>query len=187
MMIKYIVLKEFVRITSKWVTIIGEQCKDSGGVPFQYWRVEKDHSLIILPVQKNHILIPAPVYRHGVGKSTCDLPGGRFQNNVVGKITCAAEAILNRELHTQRKDIEAIEPLFAHSLFINSSFSNQKLFACVASISDDWRETTDYPIARYSLSEIGMASLLEKLECLQCRAVLLEYLYQRKKLRSNNV
>ena len=176
---KFTVLNEFIRVTSKWVTIIGEKCKEKEDVPFEYWRVEKDHSLIILPMQNNYILLPPPVYRHGVGVMTLDLPGGRVASTNAEGLVNAACTILNRELCVCPADVDHIQPLFKSPLLINSSFSNQKLFAFTAVINSSWEASPETEISRYSLSVQGLTALLESMECLQCRSVLLEFFYQK--------
>ena len=45
-------INRFVTIQSKWVTILGENVLDSEDNQLEYWRVEKDDSVIIFPLHK---------------------------------------------------------------------------------------------------------------------------------------
>ena len=43
-------LQKFVEISSPWVTLIGEKLRDPHGQILDYWRVEKNDSVIIIEV-----------------------------------------------------------------------------------------------------------------------------------------
>ena len=68
-------LSESVRVTSQWVTLIGERWLCDKGKELEYWRVEKADSVIVLPIQAGHIVCVAPTFRPGIGRATLDLPG----------------------------------------------------------------------------------------------------------------
>jgi hypothetical protein len=164
---------QFIRITSPWVTIIGERCSDSSRPAFEYWRIERDDSLIVLPLQEDNILLLEPVYRHGIGKSTLDFPGGRAA--AIEDLEASALAILKRELSVSHEDVRKLTPLIGKGLFINSSFSNQRLFAYAARLADSWVPPGEVKVLRYPASREGIGALLATLECLQCRCVLTEF------------
>ncbi len=72
---RFKVVDEFIRITSPWLTIIGERCSDGLRPAFEYWRIEKDDSMIVLPFQGDDVLLLEPVYGHGIGRPSLDFPG----------------------------------------------------------------------------------------------------------------
>ncbi len=59
---------------------------------------------------------------------------------------------------------------------MNSSFSNQKLYGFVAHIKDITKLVPELVAVTYALTSDGVQNLLEKITCLQCRAVLLEWI-----------
>ncbi len=165
-------LDRFVEFRSRWLTVIGEHLQDAQGKQLEYWRVEKADSAIILPIQHRHLLLPHPSYRPGVGKATLDFPGGRVLQDA--DLIKTAQQILCRELSISPAMITALEPLNPQGWEVNSSFSNQKLYGLIAAIEPDADRGSS--IIRYPVSEAGIRSLLEDLTCLQCRAVLQEWL-----------
>ena len=48
-------VESFVRVGSRWVTLIGERWRCDKGKILEYWRVEKADSVIVLPLQGKHI------------------------------------------------------------------------------------------------------------------------------------
>jgi hypothetical protein len=167
-------LERFVEIRSSWLTLIGEKIQDERQQIFDYWRVEKADSVVIITIQKDCFLLPKPDYRPGVGQITLDFPGGRvlpgqtMLNNVF--------QILDRELGIKQSEIINIHPLNQIGWSINSSFSNQKLYGFVAEITPEITVTEEkmYPHT-YFTNTSGINELLQDLTCLQCRAVLLEW------------
>ena len=163
----------FVTIQSPWVTLFGENLLDANGNRLEYWRVEKDDSVIILPIHKNQIIIPPPFYRHGIQTVTLDLPGGR--NPVGVNPADTAFSILERELHVTRSFIRSMSVLNTEGWLVNSSFSNQKLYGYLAEIAESFEFLDDSQIQRFSVNPEGVRELLAKIHCLQCRAILLEW------------
>ena len=161
-----------VTIESPWVRLIAERWRDDQGRPLDYWRVERVHSVIVAPIQAGQLLLPRPQFRPGLGRATLDLPGGRLPANQTP--LSAASAILARELGLPYGAITTLRPINQQGWAINSSFSNQLLFGVVAWIDPAWPPTL--PHETLSFDRVGLRALLDRLECLQCRAVALELL-----------
>ncbi len=166
-------LTECVRVSSAWVTLIGEHWLCDKGKELEYWRVEKVDSVIVLPLQAGHVYCVAPTFRPGVGRATIDFPGGRLP---AGKEPSdIVSVLLERELAIPPEAIYRVEPLNSRKWLINSSFSNQGLWAFVADID----QAVEIPAARIgakaTVDETGLNQLATELDCLQCRTVLLEW------------
>jgi 8-oxo-dGTP pyrophosphatase MutT (NUDIX family) len=167
------VLKTYVVVSSPWLNLIGESLEDSNGRVYDYWRVEKTHSAIIIPVQSDHLVVLQSVYRPGVNQFTIDFPGGRIEKGQTPRN--AALNILDRELGVDISkifDIEAVNPL---GWSVNSSFSSQRIFGFVCQIDPKVQITAKNDCAFYPTSELGVSALLKELTCLQCRCLLLEW------------
>lgn len=67
-----------------------------------------------------------------------------------------------------------LSPLNPEGWAINSSFSNQTLYGFVAHISNI-KQLSELVSAVYPVDSLGIQELLQKLTCLQCRSVLLEW------------
>ena len=52
-----------MKMRSSWVTFIGEHLQDDSGKLLDYWRVEKEDSVIIIPIQNQQFLFLVPMYR----------------------------------------------------------------------------------------------------------------------------
>lgn len=163
----------FLDMRSKWFTLIGEHLRDHKGQLLEYWRVERAHSVIILPIQTNQLLLMPPSYRPGVGESTLDFPGGRLPETAPPEQ--AAKVILSRELGVEAKGILELESLNPNGWHINSSFSNQKLYGFVAKLHPDWDIASHCLGPTFPVSPMGIRNLLGVLSCLQCRMILLEW------------
>jgi hypothetical protein len=168
------ILDRFVEIRSPWVTFIGEHLQDDTGKILDYWRVEKEDYVIIIPIQNQQFLLPIPMYRPGVGAKTLDFPGGRVPT---GKTPVeVVPIILKRELGITENAIESLSPINREGLAINSSFSNQKLYGFVTKISHNFAINPELLGTIYPTNQEGISALLNKLTCLQCRSLLLEFL-----------
>ncbi len=166
-------LDRFVEINSDWVKLIGEHLETGEGQVLEYWRVERADSVVILTIQADKFLFPAPMYRPGVGEATLDFPGGRVP---AGSTAAAAvSAIIKKELGVSESAIAHIRPLNAIGWAINSSFSNQKLYGFVAELDPEVIVNPELIGAAYSVTSAGIRDLLKELTCLQCRALLLEW------------
>ena len=172
--ISWKILSRFVEIRSSWLTLIGEKIEDNHQQILEYWRVEKADSAVIITIQNDQFLFPIPSYRPGLGETTLDFPGGRIPDNK-NQIE-VIPTILKRELDIEETEIASLTPLNTKGWSINSSFSNQKLYGFVVIISPEASINPDKLGATYPITEPGVNQLLQDLNCLQCRAILLEWL-----------
>jgi len=163
----------FLELHSRWMTLIGEHLQDHQGEILEYWRIEKADSVIVLPIQNGQFLLSPPSYRPGVGQVTLDFPGGRVSDKQTPEQ--AAIATLTRELGIEAAEIVQIIPLNTEGWSVNSSFSNQKLYGFVAHIHSLSNLFPKAIATTYPVSAAGIHQLLQDLNCLQCRAVLLEW------------
>lgn len=167
-------LDELVRIQSKWVTLIAEKWLTDTGETLEYWRVEKADSVIVLPLQGDDLICLPPTFRVGVQRATVDFPGGRVLPNQTPR--AMVPQILRRELGITSDAIQAITPICEQPWLVNSAFSNQKVWGFVAELALGAR--VPQAGGKFRLGSPDISRLLGQLECLQCRAVLLEWLYQ---------
>jgi hypothetical protein len=166
-------LSESVRVASQWVTLVGERWLCDKGQELEYWRVEKADSVIVLPLQAGHLFCVAPTFRPGIGRATLDFPGGRLPaGNMPDDIV---PFLLQRELGVVPEAIRRTEALNDEKWIVNSSFSNQGLWAFVAEIDEAFTIPHDMVGAKAPADAAGVAALLAQLDCLQCRAVLREW------------
>lgn len=162
----------FLELHSRWFNLIGEHLRDHQGNRLEYWRIEKADSVIILPIQADHLLLPSPSYRPGVGQVTLDFPGGRIPAGT--SPDQAAIDTLQRELGIAASAILQLRLMNPQGWAVNSSFSNQKLYGFVADLQADLA-VSELVAASYSVSAEGVGMLLQELTCLQCRSVLLNW------------
>lgn len=167
------ILNRLVSISSGWMTLIGERLEDNQGQVLDYWRVEKVDSVVIVTLQGENLILPVPQYRPGVQRVTLDFPGGRVRNE--GKPLEVVPSILERELGIGKEGILELQLLNEEGWLINSSFSNQKLYGCVAQIDPKISIESDRLGAVYPHTPAGVHRLFQDLTCLQCRAVLQEW------------
>jgi hypothetical protein len=165
-----------VTIESPWVRLLGERWVDDRGVSLDYWRVERAHSVVIMPIWRGALLLPHPQFRPGVQRLTLDLPGGRSQPGSAPLE--AVPALLHKELGLTPAAVVAVELLNERGWVINSSFSNQLLYGAVATIDDSTAVDAERLHATVPYTTAAIAALARELECLQCRAVLQAWLLQ---------
>ena len=168
-------LDRFLEVKSPWMALIGEHLRDDRNRVLDYWRVETANSAVILTVQDNYLILPPATYRPGVGQSTLDFPGGRVPQS--DDPEAAVPEILTRELGVPAEAISRCTSLNQTGWPVNSSFSNQKLYGFVVHLHPSAQLASERVGGKYALTDSGMRSLLEKLTCLQCRAVLLSWLH----------
>ena len=161
----------FLDLQTRWFTLIGEQLETEQGEPLEYWRIERAHSVIVVPLLAEHVILPEPTYRPGVGQATLDLPGGRWSQTYSLEFT--AKQILQRELAVPDAAIVALTRLNQVGWFVNSSFSNQRLYGFVAQLDPSHPPQTAY--VSFPADTAGVQVLANELCCLQCRAVLQEW------------
>ncbi len=168
-------LETLATLASPWVTILLERWQDERGAHLDYWRVERAHSVIVLPIHQERLLLPRPQFRPGVDGLTLDFPGGRLPANMAPLE--AAPAILQRELGVTPGAIAALQPINQEGWMINSSFSNQRLFGVIANLAPDATIPPEQLDRAVPCRRQAVAQLLAQLSCLQCRAVLQEYVF----------
>ena len=166
-------LDRFLEIRSPWFTLIGEHLQDARQQVYDYWRIEKADSVVILTIHSGKLLFPVLNYRPGLGKPTLDFPGGRVYAGQTSET--AARKILEKELGLTEDAIAHLTLLNSSGWPINSAFSNQKLYGFVAEIDPKVSVNPDLLGVTYLATSEGIRSLLKDLTCLQCRAVLLEW------------
>lgn len=171
----------FVDIHSPWLRLIGEKLEDNQGNLLEYWRVEKADSVVIITLQNNQFLFPHLVYRPGIGKVSLDFPGGRVEENKTPSEMIPD--ILKRELGVNQDNIISITPINSVGWEINSSFSNQRLYGFVVELSSNLVIEQGKLGAIYSQSNQGINELLNQLTCLQCRGVLLQWIFNKVPLK----
>ena len=171
-------LNEFVRVGSKWLTLIGESWLCDKGRKLEYWRVEKVDSVIVLPIQAGRLFCVNPTFRVGIHRSTLDFPGGRLPEGKQPKEI--VHSLLECELSIPAAAIRKTIELNKKKWIINSSFSNQGLWGFVAEIDEAFTIPECCIGANVMANESGVSDLLSRLECLQCRMVLLEWQNQKK-------
>jgi hypothetical protein len=129
-----------------------------------------------------YLLLPNLTYRPGLGEPTLDFPGGRVPSG------CSPEdmitKILQRELNIEATAILQITPLNAKGWAVDSSFSNQKLYGFTAQIQPNIELSTNFVGATYPITKEGINDLLKNLHCLQCRAVLMNWLLKEEQQNS---
>lgn len=172
---KYI--SEIARLKTPWIELIGERWRDQAGSDLEYWRTVAPDSVIVIPELEGEYLLPQPVFRPGVGKETLDFPGGRLAE---GKEPAEmARAILERELGAPAAAVTALEPVAPMPLLINSSTSSQRLHGFHARLDAAGVEGRLKDHLAFAADDEALRDLLARLDCLQCRALLLEHLRNR--------
>jgi hypothetical protein len=167
-------LNHVATIASEWVTVLLERWQEASGAELDYWRVEKPDSAIVIPVQGDSLLIPKPAFRPGVGHSTLDFPGGRVSK---GKAPVEmVPEVLGRELGISPSAIMKFESINSMGWAIDSSFSNARLWGFTAWIDPNFLLSAEFLGDRIAFDREGITRLLEDLRCLQCRALLMQWL-----------
>lgn len=165
--------ERILALKTRWLTLFGETLETHQGKSLDYWRVEKADSVIVLPIYQQHLLLPPPMYRPGIGESTWDFPGGRCLDDQMPH--SAATIILQRELGIADSALCYLRPLNQPGWAVNSSFSNQRLYGFVAEVRADTSLLPEKLGATYPITDSGIQALLDKLTCLQCRSLLIEW------------
>lgn len=168
----WVVQQTLLYLSNAWLTLVGERLQPPNTEAVDYWRIEKADSAIVLPVWRGQVILPAPMYRPGLGEATLDLPGGRVAEGQTPLV--AARQILQRELGIEDSAIASLTPLNTVGWPVNSSFSNQRLFGFLAQLQETGEPTRPLADASFPYSPAGLEALLKQLSCLQCRAVVME-------------
>jgi hypothetical protein len=171
----------FCDLKTPWFRLIGEHLETDRGDILDYWRVERSDSVIILPLYRETWLLPPAIHRPGAGVATWDFPGGRALAD--RSLVDSALAILERELQIPPDRVQDCWPLNTEGWWVNSSFSNQRLYGFVAEIDENTELNPAAIGAMYAIRDSQM--LLEKFTCLQCRSLLQQWMIG--KLRIENL
>jgi len=169
-------LSKFVEIKTPWLTLIGEKIKDDRGTILDYWRVEKDDSLIIITQYQKQLIFPKKTFRVGIKKATLDFAGGRVNPSFT--LQENALIILKRELNIDSQDLLVLTQINPEGFIINSAFNNQLLWGFYAQINPDVKLDRTFIDSTYNVTEEDVKELLKELTCVQCRTILLESIYQ---------
>ena len=129
----------------------------------------------MITVQQDRLLLPVRMHRPGVGRTTLDLAGGRLEDRSL--LTATTRDIVRREF-----GIEEAEPIASAELLntvgwdVDSSSSSQRLYGIVASLHPRVAVPGEHLGVSYPATRIGGQDLLADLACVQCRAVVCEWL-----------
>jgi hypothetical protein len=167
----------FLSLHCRWFDLMGEHLQTPAGETLEYWRVEKVDSVIILPIHRQQFLLPPPIYRPGLGQATWDFPGGRVPEGHTAAAT--ATAILQRELGIPSHAVQQLVPINPTVWAINSAFSNQCLHGFVAHLQPTLEIDRAAIGQTWPTTVAGIQALLTDLTCLQCRALLLQWSWDR--------
>ncbi|HUZ22010.1 MAG TPA: hypothetical protein VMU75_15725 [Acidimicrobiales bacterium] len=170
-------LSRMVEVRSPWLSMIGERLRDGTGQELEYWRVEKPDSLLVVTVHDGRLILPPRSYRPGVGRTTLDFAGGRLEDPSM--ILETAQTIVRREFKLSGSDLFASqESLNDIGWDVDSSSSSQRVYGIAAELRREVPVLDDSIGASYPATGLGGRELLRDLVCLQCRAVLHEWLEQ---------
>jgi len=172
---RWAVLARIVEVRSPWLSVIGERLVDGAGQQLEYWRVEKPDSLIVITVHRGRLLLPVPSYRPGVGRVTLDFAGGRLQDPSL--VPATAEVIVRREFNLSGADLVAAEvPINPVGWDVDSSTSSQRVYGLALELRDEVVVSDESIGASFPATRLGGRQALRELACVQCRAVLHEWL-----------
>ena len=168
-------LSRMVEVRSPWLSMIGERLCDATGHEREYWRVEKPDSLLVITIQNGRLVLPACSYRPGVGRATLDFAGGRLEDPcMIGE---TAQASVRREFNLGDGDLfVSQEELNRTGWDVDSSSSSQRVYGIVAELPGELLVPEHSVGACYPATAPGARELLRDLVCLQCRAILYEWL-----------
>jgi hypothetical protein len=187
-------------VSSPWLTVYCERYRDEQNQLLDYWRLQRASSVIVIVIFRNEFILPAPQFRPGLQQCTLDFVGGRRRPGL--SIQETAAQLVTKELHIPSGILDS--PRVKWILLngdgkvdarndddekegwpVDSSVSNQRLYGVVACLNDDDDDQIvsllekNANIRKYSVEQVD--DLLTDLQCLQCRAVLLEWLHRRGK------
>ncbi len=166
-------VSHLVEVRNQWMALVGERLLDSEGNEIDYWRVENTDSLIVIVVSRGELVLPVPAFRPGVGRATLDFCGGRLLDPA--DLDGEAKRIVARELGIDHPDpFEKLERVNTTGWETNSSFESQRVFGAVATLRAGLNIDPSLVGASYAPDDAGVAVLLDRLTCLQCRGVLAE-------------
>ncbi len=170
-------LSQIAELRTPWLSVFGERLRDESGHELEYWRIERPDSLIVVTVHRGRLILPAPSYRPGVARVTLDLAGGRLRH--ASTIPETAREIVRREFDLPGEEGAAVQSVLNPDGWdVDSSVSTQRLFGVSLELADG----VDLPASRvgasYPATPKGGMEALRSLACVQCRAVLSEWVAQ---------
>ena len=170
-------LSRVVEVRSPWLSMIGERLRDATGHEFDYWRVEKPDSLLVITIQDGRLVLPARSYRPGVGRATLDFAGSRLEDP--GTIAETTQATVRREFNLDRcEEFVSLQQLNGTGWDVDSSSSSQRVYGVVAELPRELLIAEQSVGACYPATALGARELLGELACVQCRVLLYEWLEQ---------
>lgn len=158
------------RVETPWLNLVGERWQAEGEL-LDYWRIEHADSVIVIPEAEGRYWFPADEFRPGVGRRTLDFPGGRLPQGDAPEAT--AMTVLTRELAIDPSTVTMLVPINPRPYLVNSSTSDQRLFGFHARLETP-PSAESGGIVSFATEGPDYAELLGRLECLQCRALMLE-------------
>ena len=158
------------RVDTPWLNLIAERW-EADGERLDYWRIEHADSVIVVPESRGRYWLPAEQFRPGVARRTLDFPGGRLTKGSAPDTT--AMAVVARELGIAPSTVTMLAPINPRPYLVNSSSSDQRLFGFHARLETMPPAATD-ALVSFATHGPEYADLMTRLECLQCRALLLE-------------
>lgn len=187
-------------LSSPWLTVLAERYDTRGdgtGTMVDYWRIRRADSVLVVILHRGRYVLPARRgFRPGLQRCTLDFVGGRRLQEEEESLVDAARRLLYKELSGLTLSDDDVEFVVLNGPSegqphddeeeggwpVDSSVSDQRLYGVVATIDDrvdlearcSTEEGGGIALARYS----DVDRLLADLPCLQCRAVLLEWLYR---------
>ncbi|MGA8680260.1 MAG: NUDIX hydrolase [Acidimicrobiales bacterium] len=171
------VLSRMVEVRSPWLSLIGERLRDGSGQELEYWRVEKPDSLLVVTLHRGRLILPPPSYRPGVGRVTLDLAGGRLLDP--GRVAETAVEIARREFSLSGDAAVVNEGVLNQIGWdLDSSTSSQRVFGACVELAEEVTVSEHSLGASYAATSRGGQEAISDLVCLQCRAVLQEWLDQ---------
>lgn len=166
-----------VEVRSPWLSLIGERLRDGSGQELEYWRVEKPDSLLVVTLHRGRLILPPPSYRPGVGRVTLDLAGGRLLDP--GRVAETAVEIARRKFSLSGDAAVVNEGVLNQIGWdLDSSTSSQRVFGACVELAEEVTVSEHSLGASYAATSRGGQEAISDLVCLQCRAVLQEWLDQ---------
>jgi hypothetical protein len=171
---KWQVLASIVSIENAWIRLTGEYILDDKGRKLTYWRIDRTDSVIIIPIHNDEIILPKPFYRHGIKDVAYDFPGGRHDGKKSFKENACQ--ILERELGISKEDLISLVPVNDQGWSVDSSFSSQRVFVFEAVLKNTAEISLNMIGLKVPMDKNGVSTILEKINCIQCRCTLLDWM-----------
>lgn len=166
-----VINSEYV-ITNRWIRIRKDRCRTSRGkIIEEYYVKEGDSSALVFCMARDGSVLFVNQYRHGIGKNTLCLPGGKIEESD----TDPSEAI-KRELSEETGySIDKLQ--FAGRLAKTPANSNEYVYVFFAYCGEKIKEPKFDPGEDIVLTFIPVPELLERIlegeiNCTMCVAAI---------------